>query len=46
MVLVLGVGAQEATATLGVLVGDRQADNAGVKVTHLHEVIADDPYMP
>jgi len=45
MVLVLGISAQETTAALRVFVGDRQADNAGVKVPHLHEVIANDTYV-
>src|SRR5918999_4431847 len=45
MVLVLGVGAQETAAALRVFVGDRQANDASVKIPHLHEVIANDPYV-
>jgi hypothetical protein len=45
MVLVLGIGAQETAAALWVFVSDRQTDDAGVKVAHLHEVVADNPYV-
>src|SRR6266511_496479 len=45
VVLVLGISAQETTAALRVFVGDRQADDASIKVPHLHEVIANDTYV-
>jgi hypothetical protein len=45
VVLVLGISAQETTAALWVFIGDRQANDTGVKVPHLHEVIANDSYM-
>ena len=38
MVLVLGVGAEEATTPVGVLVGYGQAQNAGVEVAHAGQV--------
>jgi len=45
VVLVLGSGAQETTAALWVFIGDRQANDTGIKVPHLHEVIANDTDM-
>jgi len=46
MVFVLGVSAQETATALWVFVGDRQANDASVKIAHLYKVIADNPYMP
>jgi len=45
VVLVLGISAQETTAARWVFIGDGQTNDTGVKVPHLHEVIANDTDM-
>jgi hypothetical protein len=40
-----GIGTQETTTALWVFISDRQANDTGVKVPHLHEVIANDTDM-
>ena len=45
VVLVVRVGTEETTASLRIFVRDRQAEDAGVKVSHLEEIVADDAHV-
>jgi hypothetical protein len=46
MVLMFEIGAQKAAAALWIFISDRQTNDTGIKISHLHEVIANDTHMP